>query len=75
MISVSKRSLDLAQRDPTGLPDRVGRAAMSVSIGIILEANPTMQQHLERRCPIKLHPLGGMSETDGTKAGYNETVH
>jgi hypothetical protein len=34
-----------------------------------------MQQHLERRCPMKLHQLGGMSETDGTKADDNETVH
>jgi hypothetical protein len=72
---VSGQVFSFVQRDPTGLPDRVGRAAMSVSIGIILEANPTMQQHLERCCPMKFHQLGGMSETDGTKADDNETVH
>jgi hypothetical protein len=34
-----------------------------------------MQQHLERRSRMKLHQLGEMSESDGTKADDNETVH
>jgi hypothetical protein len=49
MITLSERSLDLAQRDPTGLPDRVRRAAKPLSIYsavVILRATPAMLQTL-----------------------------
>jgi hypothetical protein len=52
VIAVSGHSLNLGQRDPTGLLDRVGRVARFVSIYsvvVILRANPAIQQPLERR--------------------------
>ena len=56
-ITVSEHTLDLAQRDPAGLPDEVRRAAKRVSIysarGVLGE-NLAMQQHLERHCHMML---------------------